>query len=170
MSTKVLICKKTEDARDTTDTSFCKYREHAKILIVFKWWCNCLILCEDYFPIRDSKRLECEKSAFKKRTLHEKCPNSELFLVRIFLYLDWIRTRNNSVSGHFSRSDWAVVCKQLFIGWYNFVKSSMRNWPKWLKSDISARNFRCKLRTNVNNICENFHQYFCCLLFLYDLW
>ena len=29
-----------------TDTSFCKCRDHAKALIVFKRWCNCLILCE----------------------------------------------------------------------------------------------------------------------------
>ena len=51
--------------------------------------------------------------------LREKCPNTELFLVRIFRYSDWIRrftkslysiriqentTRNNSVFGHFSRS------------------------------------------------------------------
>ena len=48
--------------------------------------------------------------------LREKCPNTELFLVRIFLYSDWIRsiqskcririirTRNKSVFGHFSRS------------------------------------------------------------------
>ena len=38
-------------------------------------------------------------------SLREECPNTELFLVRIFLYSDWIRTRNNSASGHFSRSD-----------------------------------------------------------------
>ena len=38
-------------------------------------------------------------------TLREKCPNVELFLVRIFLYSGWkMRTRNNSVFGHFSRS------------------------------------------------------------------
>ena len=50
--------------------------------------------------------------------LREKCPNTELFLVRIFLYSDLIRrfnlriqskyrkirTRNYSVFGHFSRS------------------------------------------------------------------
>ena len=36
--------------------------------------------------------------------LREKCPNTELFLVCIFQYSDWIRTRNNSVFGHFSRS------------------------------------------------------------------
>ena len=34
-----------------TDTSFCKYRNHAKILIVFKRWCNCLILCEIIFQL-----------------------------------------------------------------------------------------------------------------------
>ena len=47
-------------------------------------------------------------------TLREKCPNTELLLVRIFLYSDVnlriqseyrkIRTRNNSVFGHFLRS------------------------------------------------------------------
>ena len=48
--------------------------------------------------------------------LPEKCPNTELFLVHIFLYLDLIRirifqseyrkiwTRKNSVFGHFSRN------------------------------------------------------------------
>ena len=48
--------------------------------------------------------------------LHEKCPNTELFLVRIFHIrtkygeilqseCGKIRTRNNSVFGHLSRSD-----------------------------------------------------------------
>ena len=40
--------------------------------------------------------------------LREKCPNTELFLVLIFLYIQSeyrkIWTRNNSVFGHFSRS------------------------------------------------------------------
>ena len=47
----------------------------------------------------------------------EKCPNTEFFLVRIFPHLNWIRrdtfqsecgemrTRKNSVSGHFSCSE-----------------------------------------------------------------
>ena len=43
-------------------------------------------------------------------TLREKFPNMELFLVRVFSHSDWIRTRNNSVSGHFSRS--VTFCKQ----------------------------------------------------------
>ena len=34
-----------------TDTSFCKYWDHAKILIVFKRWRNCLILCEIIFQL-----------------------------------------------------------------------------------------------------------------------
>ena len=54
-------------------------------------------------------------------TLREKCPNTKLFLVRIFPHSDWIRrdrvplfiqsecgkirSRKNSVFGHFSRSD-----------------------------------------------------------------
>ena len=35
----------------------------------------------------------------------EKCPNRKFFLVHIFPHLDWIRTRKNSVFGHFSGSD-----------------------------------------------------------------
>ena len=38
-------------------------------------------------------------------TLREKCPNMELFLVRIQAEYRKIRTRNNSVFGHFSRSE-----------------------------------------------------------------
>ena len=37
-------------------------------------------------------------------TLREKCPNTELFLVRIQYEYRKIRTRNNSIFGHFSRS------------------------------------------------------------------
>ena len=60
-----------------------------------------------------------------KNSLREKCPNTDFFLVRFFLYSDWIqiiqseyrkiqsiqseyrkiRSRKNSVFGHFSRSD-----------------------------------------------------------------
>ena len=38
------------------------------------------------------------------RTLREKCPSTDFFLVRIFTHSYWIRTRKNSVFGHFSRS------------------------------------------------------------------
>ena len=37
-------------------------------------------------------------------TQHEKCPNTELFLVRIQSECGKIRTRNNPVFEHFSRS------------------------------------------------------------------
>ena len=43
-------------------------------------------------------------------SLREKCPNTEFILVRIFPHSDWIRTRKNSVFGHFSRSVCYVQC------------------------------------------------------------
>ena len=63
-------------------------------------------------PVAASERILRKKYS----TLREKCPNTEFFLVRIFLYSDWIRikssylvfrkirTRKNYVFGHFSRS------------------------------------------------------------------
>ena len=64
------------------------------------------------------------------QTLPEKCPNTELFLVRIFLYWDLIRrftvnlriqskcrkirARNISVFGHFSRIEIFSICYSLF--------------------------------------------------------
>ena len=47
--------------------------------------------------------------------LRKKCPNMQFFLVRIFLYSDIqseyrkIRTRRNSVFGHFSRGAYNVI-------------------------------------------------------------
>ena len=64
-------------------------------------------------------------------TPREKCPNTELFLVRISLYSDWIRntvslrikseyrkiwTKNNSVFGHFSRSE--LYVKDGIASWF----------------------------------------------------
>ena len=43
-------------------------------------------------------------TVFLARALCEKCPNTEFFLVHIFVYSGWTQARNNSVSGHFSRS------------------------------------------------------------------
>ena len=73
-----------------------------------------------------------------QETLREKCPNTELFLVRIFLYSDYevnlriqseyreIRTRNNSVFGQFSRSEnnciGAFVLSKLQTETSNFIK------------------------------------------------
>ena len=53
-------------------------------------------------------KLEWNLSSFQ-RPLHKKCPNTELFLVHIFLYSDWIRSRNNSVFGQFSRSGYLCI-------------------------------------------------------------
>ena len=58
-------------------------------------------------------------------SLPEKCPNTELFLVHIFLYSNWIRTRNNSVFGHFSRS----VCNILkFVSLRSNIFLRMNPW------------------------------------------
>ena len=78
------------------------------------------IMCRTYFR----KQNAIVKQNFIAKSLREKCPNTEFFLVRIFLYSDWIesftpiysvnlriqskyrqiRTRENSIFEHFSRS------------------------------------------------------------------
>ena len=50
-----------------TDTSFCKYRDHAKILIVFKRWCYCLISYEIIFQLQILR--VCKKVLLKEETL-----------------------------------------------------------------------------------------------------
>ena len=58
----------------------------------------------------------------------QKCPNTELFLVLIFLCSDWTRTRNNSVSGHISGSATIKKCteKQLFWKFQKKIKINGR--------------------------------------------
>ena len=46
-----------------------------------------------------------------KTILHEKCPNTEFILVRIQSEYRKIRIRNNSVFGHFSRSELLLLLK-----------------------------------------------------------
>ena len=48
--------------------------------------------------------LSAREKQYLTMALREKCPNTELFLVCIFLYYKRKRNRNNSVFGHFSRS------------------------------------------------------------------
>ena len=62
-----------------------------------------------------------------KNTLHEKCPRTEFFLVRVFLHLDWIQsecgkisTRKNSAFGHFSHSD------SVLEEWLTYILSGFR--------------------------------------------
>ena len=45
------------------------------------------IMCRTYFR----KQNAIVKQNFIAKSLREKCPNTEFFLVRIFLYLDWIQ-------------------------------------------------------------------------------
>ena len=59
-------------------------------------------------------------------SLCEKCPNTELFLVRIFLYADWIRTRNNSVFGHFSRNEFHGLTELLMRLNYSVWNSNVQ--------------------------------------------
>ena len=85
-------------------------------------------------------------------SLRQKCPNAELFLVRIFLYSDWIRrftpnsvrirkirTRNNSVFGHFSRSGW----RQYFDIYYLF--------PHWQRNfgSVQYGEYFCSYQWNI---------------------
>ena len=68
-------------------------------------------------------------------SLREKCPNTEYFLFRFLLYSDWIRTRKNSVLGHFSRS----ACVNLSY-WQNyiFLSFSRRIWNLISFNDFPA--------------------------------
>ena len=45
------------------------------------------------------------------RSLREKCPNTEFFLVRIFLYLDWMQENTDQKKLHIWR---------LFTQWFSF--------------------------------------------------
>ena len=50
-----------------------------------------------------------------KEAVREKFPNTEFFLVRIFLYFDWIRTRRNSVFGFFLRIEGSIPESKLWF-------------------------------------------------------
>ena len=58
-------------------------------------------------------------------SLREKCPNAELFVVRIQSEYRKIRTRNNSVFGHFSRSvsNSKIYC--VSISWYLRLRANI---------------------------------------------
>ena len=47
--------------------------------------------------------------SYFKTSLCEKCPNTQIFLVRIQSEYRKIRARKNSISGHFSRSSTLIV-------------------------------------------------------------
>ena len=59
------------------------------------------------FHIRKKWHINDLSAFFPTPSLREKCPNTEFFLVRIFLYSVWIQEntdQKNSVFGHFSNT------------------------------------------------------------------
>ena len=90
------------------------------------------------------------KKKFLSLSLCEKCPNTELFLVRIFLSeYRKIRTRNNSVFGQFSRSVWLDYsirfCSHLLIfsTSYKLPKSTLPNHPQLQPCYLFLINLSC---------------------------
>ena len=81
--------------------SLCNYRDEAICPINGR--------CQHEVSIPDIKQKHLHFFGFTEHTfmdtLCEVCLNTEFFLVHIFPHSDWIRTRKNSVSGHFSSSD-----------------------------------------------------------------
>ena len=79
-------------------------------------------------------------------SLCEKCPNTEFFLVRIFLYFDWIREnmdQKNSLFGHFSHSVYVRSCDKFShqtSGVFELIGLSQAFWPtrliKWASQFI----------------------------------
>ena len=77
-------------------------------------------------------------------SLREKCPNIEFFLVRIFQHLDRvslriqsecekIRTRKNSVFGHFSRSGFQTQSLIFSLKYFQFFRVDRpSNNSRWL--------------------------------------
>ena len=63
-----------------------------------------------------------ETQSLDRFPLCEKCPNKELFLVRVFEYRK-IRNRNNSVFGNFSRSagDFDLELR-LYVSFLSFLE------------------------------------------------
>ena len=94
-------------------------------------------------------------------TMREKCPNTEFFLIRIFLYLNWyriqskyskIRTRKNYVFGHFSCSGNSVRYEFLkktsmpdpietlgYIKCHGYISS-----PRTIKSPSKSIRYNCQ--------------------------
>ena len=58
-------------------------------------------LCQYIFRRRKLRKIDGWKviARFREGSLREKCPNTELFLVRIFLYFDWIFSPNSEKCG-----------------------------------------------------------------------
>ena len=62
-----------------TDTSFYKYRDHAKFLIVFKRWRNCLILGEIIFQLKIPRDYRVYKKVLLKEEILPHYQNPRFF-------------------------------------------------------------------------------------------
>ena len=100
-------------------------------------------------------------------SLCEKCPNMELFLGCIFPYTDWIRTRNNTVFGHFSLS---VLKKQAIVWLENYKNmhsetfkikmikttgSTLQSGKNEIRKNHGSVSFCDKCLKQKNNTCKN---------------
>ena len=92
----------------------CKYDNQCFIV---NTWVNLRI----YIPLKES-------ILSFSRTPREKCPNTEFFLVRIFLYSDSIQENMGQkiLRIHFSRHHLDVFCKKAFRK--NFVNFTEKHW------------------------------------------
>ena len=137
-----------------------------------KYSTNCL-------NFRKERQKNVKGNEKSTHTLREKCPNTELFLVRIFLYSDWIRrftinlriqsedrkirTRNNSVFGHFSRSNSSMEQKilLLFMMEWNILVFNAIAWKVLKYGVFSGRYFptfglnteRCSVSLRIQSKC-----------------
>ena len=91
-----------------------------------------------------------------ERSLREKCPNSKYFLVRIFLYSDWIRGFTEQISV-FSPNTGKCEPKKLrictlFTHWIFEKDLLVCEWSTFLHKDfIWTSNFKSFSRATPNN-------------------
>ena len=91
--------------------------------------------------------------------LNTECPHTELFLIRVFLYLDWIQTRKNSVFEHFLRNVYPAS------GWgedhlRNTLDTKIFSFYLYRTHALAFSNFYNVQRKNF----ENLTYYFCTLV------
>ena len=102
---------------------------------------------------------------YRPSTLHEKCPKKEFFLVHILFEYRKIRTRKNSVFGHFSRSDSLnTTCKYWESITVNFICHLTRNCTFLTTLSIAFWGNNVKLRKWWSFQCCFSCSYFSCII------
>ena len=120
------------------------YFQSLRMLIIFGWLLN--FNKDRIVRFMFDRKLFPFSSKSERWQLREKCPNTELFLVRNFPYSDSVslrsqsecgekRTRKNSVFGHFSSSGSSYVFVNL-----SYKDLSKRGCDKTLFSSFSKIN------------------------------